>query len=311
MRLESILAQQDSVITRRQALEYLTDHALQHRLRRGWQILLPGVYLAVTGTPTPRQWRIAALVYGGDGAQLADATALEAYGVRYLPPDTTIRLLLPASERRANRDGVTVRRTQRLPPPRNIEGLRFSPPARALSDLTARVNDDRLAVAVVADAIQRQIATAHELVSELRHVCGRGAGAAHRMIAWIEAGVRSAPEADFLDICRRSRILPTPLVNPLLELPSGRRISPDTLFLEAGLVHETNGRAHHAAEDRFDDMQARHGAMSAAGLIVLHSSPRQLLNEPDRVLAEVEACYQRYKDAGLPAGVNLLRDHAA
>jgi hypothetical protein len=164
---------------------------------------------------------------------------------------------------------------------------------------------------VLADAVQRRVASRPALLEELSHVTGRGAGIAHRAGRWIAAGVASAPEAEFLTLCQESKVLPTPLINPLLELPSGLRISPDALFLDAGLVHETNGRGPHAADDRFDDMQARHGAMTAAGLTVLHNSPRQIRTERRRVIADLEACYAKAKGRGLPAGVLLLRNVAA
>jgi hypothetical protein len=311
MDVTEYLERQDGVITRLQALETLTTGALQHRLERRWQIMLPGVYLASTGTPTERQRLRAALLYGGADSQLADSTALAVYGTRYVPPDPVVRLLLPATERRVNRDSVVIRRTHRLPRPRLINGLPYCPPERALADFAARVGNERTATAVLADAIQRRIASRAVLLEELTHVTGRGAGIANRARAWITAGAASAPEAEFLALVERSRILPSPLVNPLIELPSGQRISPDALFPDAGLVHETNGREHHAAADRFDEMQARHGAMTAAGLAVLHCSPRQLRFESRRVLAEVEATYLQHTGRGLPPGVRILRSAVA
>ncbi|HVW81704.1 MAG TPA: hypothetical protein VHB69_12280 [Mycobacteriales bacterium] len=311
MELEQIIRRQDGVVTRAQALESLTTGALQHRLGRHWQIALPGVYLTSTGAPTDRQRLRAALLYGGSSAQLADATALAAYGARYLPADSTIRLLLPASERRVNRDGVVVRRTHRLPTARTIDGLPYSPPARALADFAARIGDDRTATAVIADAVQRRLVDRRSVLEELTHVTGRGAAVANRVAKWVAAGALSAPEAEFLALCERSKVLPTPLINPLLELPSGQRFSPDALFVDAGLVHETNGRDGHAADDRFDDMQARHRAMTAAGFVVLHSSPRQLRTTPSQVLAELEACYRQRAGTGMPPDVRLLRREAA
>lgn len=307
MTLDEVLRAQDQVITRKQALAWLSDHMLRHRLQRYWRILLPGVYLAASGSPSERQRRIAALLYAGDESQLSDATALGAYGARYLPRDDTIYVMVPATDTRASRDGVRVRRTHRLPSARLVDGLRCVPPARALAEFAARIGDERAACAVLADAVQRRIARTEDVVEELKHVTGRGAGVARRVGSWIALGARSAAEVDFLALCRASLVLPAPLVNPVLELPTGRVVIPDALFVDAGLVHETNGREHHAAEDRFDDMQARHGAMTASGLTVLHSSPRQLRLQGQRVVHEVEQCYLRDRGRGLPRGVRLVR----
>lgn len=310
MGFEQIAYVQDGVITREQALQSLTRSALQHRLGRVWRILLPGVYLTSTAAPTERQRLRAALLYCGPLAQLGDATALQAYGLRYLPNDSATRLLLPATDRRANRDGVIVRRTHRLPTPRLLAGLPYSPPERALADFAARIGVERTAVAVLADAVQRRIVTRARLLDELSHVTGRGAAVANRAARWLAAGASSAPEAEFLELCHRSKVLSEPLVNPLIELPSGRVVSPDALFEDAGLVHEVNGRASHAGEDQFEDMQARHGAMTAAGLTVLHSTPRQIRTEPRRVLKDIEDSYRRAAGGGMPSGVRILRRNA-
>jgi hypothetical protein len=311
MDLTHLLDAQDNVITRRQALELMADSSMQHRLKRYWRILLPGVYLAATGMPTERQRRRAALMYAGPDTQLTDVTALSTYGVRYLPADPTTYVLIPASERRVSRDGVVIKRSTRMPDARRIAGLAYSPPERALADFAARVGDERNALAVIADAIQRKIVSANDVIEELSHVTGRGAGVASRIKTRITSGARSVPEADLIALCGRSAILPEPLINSLLELPNGRRVSPDLLFADAGLVVEVNGRNVHAATDLFDDMQERHDAMTAAGLVVLHCSPYQLRTEPARIVAQIEECYLRRRSLGLPAGVLLLRSTAA
>jgi hypothetical protein len=68
-----LLREQERVITRAQATDCgLSPAQIQHRIRPGgpWQRLLPGVYLAVTGTPTPRQAEIAAMRRAGPKSAL-------------------------------------------------------------------------------------------------------------------------------------------------------------------------------------------------------------------------------------------------
>jgi hypothetical protein len=310
MNLEALISTQDGIVTRRQALEELSDNALHHRLQRQWRILLPGVYLSATGSPTRRQQLRAALLYAGSGAQLSDHTALAAFGVRYLPADASTYLLIPAGERRMSRDGVTVRRTTRLPIPRVMDGMPFSPPARALADFAARYGDERASFAAIADAVQRRVTSAADVIEELAHVTGRGNALAARLATRLADGARSTPESDFLKLCKRSSVLPAPMVNALIELPDGRCVSPDALFEDAALVHETNGRSAHAAQDQFEGMQERHGAMTTAGLTVLHSSPYQLRKDPQRILDQLEACYLRDRGKGLPPGITVLRGGA-
>ncbi len=304
------LARQDGLIARSQALSALSVGAIRHLLGRRWMIVLPGVYAGFTGDLSERQRQRAALLYAGDNAQFSDITSLLAHGVRYVPPTTSLHVLIPAVEHRANSGFVVVRRTHRLPRPWTINGFPHCPAERSLVDASARIGDRRAARAMMADAVQRRIADAARLQAEIPHLSGRGTGVARRAISDIVLGGRSAPELEFFELCGQCEDLPQPLLNSLLELPGGRRVSPDALFLNAGLVHETNGRGPHADEDPFDDMQSRHDAMTAAGLVVLHNSPRQLREDGRRVMSEVLACHQRLAGRGLPPGVTLLRSTA-
>lgn len=304
--LEQVAAHQDGLVTRKQALVDLSVGELRQRLARRWQLVLPGVYATFTGRLSARQRNRAALLYAGGSAQLADITALTCYGVRYLPRGDAVHVLIPATEHRASKAFVEVRRTHRLPHPRVIDGLPYCPPERSLVEASARIGDQRTANAVMSDAVQRGLAHVDGLMAERPHLNGRGAGIARRAIDEIASGARSAPEIDFLNLCRGSKELPPLLVNPLLELPDGRRIRPDVLAPDAPLVHETNGRSYHADEDAFESMQARHDAMTAPGLTVLHNSPRRIRREGTAVLSEFVACYRRLAGQPLPPGVRLI-----
>jgi hypothetical protein len=77
--VRQLLRGQHDVITRAQALESgLTRSGLAHRLRQGgpWQVLLPGVYLGVTGRPDHDQLDMAAQLYAGSDSVLTGAAAL-------------------------------------------------------------------------------------------------------------------------------------------------------------------------------------------------------------------------------------------
>jgi hypothetical protein len=67
-RLDRILARQESVVSRSQAVACgMTRKALRHRIRPGgpWQELLPLTYLAATGGATHAQQEVAAVLYAG------------------------------------------------------------------------------------------------------------------------------------------------------------------------------------------------------------------------------------------------------
>ena len=76
--LEQLLLEQFGVIARHQVpAAGITAGALRHRLRPGgpWRTLLPGVYMDMTGTPTPLQQEMAALLYAGSGSMITGPAA--------------------------------------------------------------------------------------------------------------------------------------------------------------------------------------------------------------------------------------------
>ena len=79
------LERQLDVISRQQALTAgLTRHALGYRLRPGgpWRSLLPGVYMASTGTPTTIQQEMAAMLYAGSRSVITGPGALRCHHIR-------------------------------------------------------------------------------------------------------------------------------------------------------------------------------------------------------------------------------------
>lgn len=310
--LEHILAAQDGIITRQQALAAITPSRLERLLGRRWRVILPGIYAAQTGPLTPKQKARVALLYGGEHAQLDDLSSLTRHGLRYLPSDEREFILIPADQKRQSREFVVVRRTFYLPKPLLAPGrMPVTPLSRALTDFALRHENERQVRAVLMSSVQKRKLSVSELDAEVATAPSRGLKRYLRVLDELHAGVRSVGEGDVRRLCARSKILPTPLFNPLLQLPDGRKISPDLLLEEAALVHETNGREpHYEEEDAFDSMQERHDAMTTAGLPALHNSPRLIATTGPRILRELETIYLRDRGRGLPPGVVILRRSA-
>lgn len=309
--LESLFASQDQLATRKQTLQYVTEEELRSVLGRVWQVVLPGIYASSLAALTPRQRVRAGLLKAGEHAQLADSTALAAYRLPYLPPDDRVRLTVPDDVHRASREFVVIRRTIRPAQPVIVSGLPTAPMYRAVCEFVARHPDERASLAVAAAAVQRGGASVDQLMSEAWEGPARGRPRQLRVFAALQAGVRSAPEGDFRDLVLKSRSLPEPLWNCLIQLPNGRLVSPDALWTDAGLVHEVNGKEWHsedlAGEDAFEDMQRRSDAMVTAGLTVLSNTPRRISREGKQIGEEILACYRRQAGCGLPPGVQILR----
>ena len=301
---------QDWVLAREQALAHgLTRHAIGHRLATGrWQVLLPSVYLCQPGEPSRRQMMIGALLFAGPESAIDGVDACRFHGVRAAAVDERlVHVVTPWGSAARSRGYVRVRRTCRPIDMVHSERLRYLEPAAAAIAACRDTRNERMALALLAETVQRRLVTPQRLLAA--HAVGppRGARSTGAALEHVAAGVQSVGEKDARVLLEASAILPAPIYNCLLRLPGGRLISPDALIVDAGLVHETNGRVAHAREDLFEDMQERHDVMTAAGLTVLHNSPRRLWRQGPNVLDEVERCYLRLAGRGLPPGVEIVR----
>jgi len=287
----------------------MTRHVLAHRRRYdAWQEVLPGVFLAHAGELTRRQMMLAALLWAGPHSAIDGVDACRFHGVRCVTgDDDVVHVVVPSGSGARDTGFVRVRRTSSPIFVVHSRLLRFVEPAAAVVAATRMMRHDRAIVAAFSEAVQRRVCTPEQLMRA--HVAGprRNAQAADEALAAVVAGVRSVPEGTFRMLAEASSSLPPLLYNPLLRLPCGRRISPDALAVDAGLVHETNGAGPHRRDDLFEDMQERHDVMTVAGLTVLHNSPRRLWSRGRVVIEEFERCHARLRGRGLPPDVLLLR----
>ncbi len=139
-RLTHVLRAQRQVITRRQALLCgVPPSTLDRYVAQGgpWQRLLPGIYLAVTGTATQDQREMAALLYAGPRSLLTGSAAMRRHRLRLAGPDV-MDVLIPWQRKRQSAGFVRVHRTRRMPERFYVAGqIRFAKPARAVADAAA------------------------------------------------------------------------------------------------------------------------------------------------------------------------------
>jgi hypothetical protein len=151
--IEALLKSQDQLVTRQQALSFMTQAEITARLGRYWQVILPGVYATFTGGLTARHRRRAALLHAGSGSLLSDLYALEGarIGTAGLRRPVALRLAALSSS------GVLPARARRLPcNARPRTGSPSAPYPRALLDVY-RIDylpADPFARVLVADAVQ-------------------------------------------------------------------------------------------------------------------------------------------------------------
>jgi hypothetical protein len=249
--------------------------------------LLPGVYLAATGTPTTLQQEMAALLYAGPGSVITGPAALRCHHIRTELPDL-VDVLVPASRRRRDAEFVRLHRTSRLPGRIWEAGVvRYAPPPRAVADAVRDMTSLRDVRAVLADAVQRDKCAIGDLVAELGEGPVTGSALLRRALADIADGIASTAEADLKDLLVRSG-LPMPLFNASVYDADGTFIArPDAWWPDLGIAVEVDSREWHISPEDHARTLARGRRMGKHQMIVLRFTPRQIRSAPAEVIADI------------------------
>jgi hypothetical protein len=300
--LADLLKRQHGVIARAQALGCgLSAEGVRYQIRDGgpWRRLLPGVYLAHTGSPSNDQREMAALLYTGPGGVLTGAAALRRFGLTG-PRTDLIDVLVPATAQRREAGFVRIRRTKRLPETVGVAGeVRYAFPPRAVADAARGLADLGEVRAVVAGAVQRGKCPIGALRYELDTGPRRGSALLRRALAEVADGVRSAAEADLHAVIKRAR-LPMPMFNPRLFAGQVFLASPDCWWPDAGVAAEVDSREWHLSPRDWEETLARHARMSAHGIIALHFTPGQIYTKRNEVVTVIRSAIAAGRSRPLP-----------
>lgn len=290
----TVLRRQGDLITRSQALAAgMTEAALRHRTRVDgpWNVVLPGIYLAHTGSLTSGQREIAAVLYAGRGCVVTGPAALQRQGVR-VPISEVVDVLIPDKAKRQSVGFVRTHRTTRMPErPWVNAGIRWAPVARAVADVARGDLEFHAVRAVLADAVQRRKCTIEQLASELRAGPNRGSGmlrAAHEEVA---DGVASSAEGDLRKLVKGSR-LPEPMYNPSLFVDKKFLAQLDLWWRDAGVAGELDSREWHLSPESWKRTMDRHATMSAQGIIVLHFPPSRIKSDAAGIIEELSSAIE-------------------
>jgi very-short-patch-repair endonuclease len=287
--LRRTLESQLDVITRRQTLAVgLTRHALSHRLRAEgpWQIVLPGVYVAATGTPTGSQQQMAAMLYAGRGSVITGLTALRHHRIQG-PDPALVDVLIPASRRRQDAAFAHLHRTTRMPKRFWQFGpLHYALPPRAVADAVRDLTSLREVRAIVASAIQRDKCTVSDLSEELKSGPGRGSALFREALSDVAAGIRSTAEGDLKDLLRKSG-LPAPLFNAEVFAGNAFVARPDAWWPEFGVAVEVDSHEWHMSPEDHTRTLERQRRMAKYGIVVLPFTPKQIRTQKAEVLAVI------------------------
>lgn len=294
--LNRTLHEQHHVIRRSQVIACGVPHStVDRKIAPGssWQVLLPGIYLAVTGTVTQLHRELAALLHAGHHGVITGPDAIRLHHLRSAGPDT-VHVLVPPSVRRQSIGFVRLQRTERMPATWHVAGpLRFAEVPRAVSD-TARIltcfDDVR---AVVCEAVQRRACSVRDLLTELDEGPSVRSALLRDALAEVGDGVRSVAEADFRLLIIRGR-LPNPIFNARLFTADGTFIAVvDAWWQDAGVAAEVDSRAYHLSAMAQDRDQKRHARLVKHGVLPLHFSPSRVRNEGLEILGEIRSAIEK------------------
>lgn len=185
------------------------------------------------------------------------------------------------------RPGIRLHRTATLRrgDVRRLDGIPLTSPARTVLDLASELSSDELE-GIVAASLRRGIVAKAQLRAQLARNPGRTGTPALRAVLDQAAGAaftRSRAERRMLALVR-SAGLPAPLVNARRH---GYEL--DFLWPEQRLVVEVDGFAFHADRTAFDRDRRRDADLALHGYVVLRVTWRQLVGEPNLVVARIAA----------------------
>jgi hypothetical protein len=212
-------------------------------------------------------------------------------GLKNAKPVSSVHVLIAHTKQVRSAAMVRVERTTRMPNPVAHKGFRIAPITRAVLDTTRNIGllDD--VRALIAEAVQRGLTTPDKLNRELRLGSNRGSALPRRVLAEVGKGVRSTAECWGLRLVRKSG-LPEPRWNVPIWQPDGELLAiVDAWWDSVGMAWEIDSQEFHSSPKAYAATVSRGTKLTAAGLIVVHTLPARIRDEPRAVLTELRAAY--------------------
>lgn len=281
------------------------DVALRAVRSGDWQEVLPGAWLRGKHPVSRDHRQQAALARLGPAAVLTGADACAEYGLRDVPDDGRVCVLVPHRVQRSLGDGVRLVRTTSTVESYVMRGRRWACPARAVFDAAA--GHDLRSVRALVTAAADDVWVGHEQLQVLlADGPRRGSAALRRATDDVADGARSAPEAEAADLLAgavRRRALPPFLLNPDVYLHGEFLMTPDLWLVGTGVGAELDSRRHHGSQWSLDATLARHAAAERHGIALVHRSPQRMRRAPQDLLQELA---ERVADTPEPPGLVVV-----
>jgi hypothetical protein len=253
-------------------LGYAPDFAERSVEAGSWQRLATGIYLTGDQPPTESQLVEAARAHVGGNFIVTSHVVLRALGLRWLPADDGIAVLVPADCWRGSSGRVRVARCGSF---HGIQtwrrhGERFADAARAVIDASRATSSFRDVRGIVLAAVADRWADPEELLGLLESTRRNGSALTRRAIGDAMRGCASPPEAELVDELV-GRGVPF-YVNPELRLNGLLLGSPDIWLVGTGTGSEVESQERHGDEVAMESTYDRHERITTPGLQLVHLS---------------------------------------
>jgi very-short-patch-repair endonuclease len=277
-------AAQKELVTRRALLDAgVTGAAIDHRRATGDLTGVHfGVYTTARSPLTFEQRALAAVLACGGGAVLGDGWAAGLWRMLAEPPDPP--QVRRSGHHRTGPAGVDVRRCAELDFVVH-RGVPVTDPARTLLHLAAVGPIGRLEEALN-EALYEKLVTRGQL-DRLAARGRRGSAAIRELGRETQGYTRQGAERRLHSLILKAQ-LPRPTFNATIEGHAA-----DVLWTEHKLVVEVDGYASHARRRAFEHDRRLDQQRTAAGYRTIRITWRQLVEEPEAIVARLAATLAR------------------
>lgn len=325
-RLGELLALQQGVVSRRQALDCgISAGVIRGRLRRDqWQQLATGVYAAFSGEPPRLALIWSALLSAGPGAAISHQTAAELYQLGR-PPAAAIHVTVPTGRRVRRASRPTPRSTPAWAAWPGVPPLIIHRSGRVWQARHPVLLPTRTRIEETVIDLTQSAATFEDAFHWLCQACGsrlttasllRGALQQRSKLRYraqlqaalsdIADGVHSPLEYRYVRGVERPHGLPVAQRQAQVSL-HGRRRYLDNLYADYLLAVELDGTAAHPVAERWRDIH-RDNSLAGLGVLTLRYSWSDITSQRCRVAAEIGAVLTQ---RGWPGRLRRCSAHCA
>jgi hypothetical protein len=219
----SLVDEQRALLTRVQLKELgVTPGQLRWRLQRSWRLVLPRVVAVDGREAVGSRQLVAALLEAGPSGVVTGHRACVWHGITSAVGSRAVQVIVPRNQSSRSTSFLRVEATSRPEPAPVVRGpLRLAQLPRAVLDAARDSAAPDEAAAVVIEAVQRQLVTVEQLEHELEAGSRRHSRLARGAVQAARHGAWSVPEAELLEACAASDVLPHIYPNPVLESLDG------------------------------------------------------------------------------------------